>query len=70
MSKIEVILILICILICGCIRSARADAPHSIKLQKCNFKFYNNYDKAYYYKKNKKLVYWNTSNNKACYIII
>ena len=50
------------------IRGARAGVPHSIKLQPCNFKVYNNYDKSFYYKNDKMLVYWNTQNYKACFI--
>jgi hypothetical protein len=70
MSKIEVILILIACLICFFIRAEThaEGGPHSLKLQECNFKDYNNYDKSYYYKNDKIIVYWNTNNNKACFI--
>jgi hypothetical protein len=62
---INIFIIIFCLI--G-IRSVRAGVPHAIKLQECNFKIYNNYDKSYYYKNDKMLVFWNTQNYKACFI--
>ena len=62
---LSIIIILICLI--G-IKNVRADAPHQTKLKACDFKKYNNYNKSFYYKNDKILIYWNTINYKACFI--